>query len=93
MNVSELYNYKKHFASRIVGEELILVPVKSNVADMDKIFTLNGVGNFIWEKIDGKNSEEDIIHEVANEFDVGTETATMDVKEFLNRLYDIVTKI
>jgi hypothetical protein len=93
MIFSDLYNNKAQFVARTVGSELILVPVKSNVADMDKILTLNEVGSFIWGKIDGKNSEEDIVHAVEAEFDVDNETASKDIKEFLNRLYDFVPKI
>jgi methyltransferase-like protein len=92
MNISEIFNSKALFATRKVGTELILVPVKKSVADMNEIFTLNEVGNFIWEQIDGKNTEEDIFNAITEEFDIDSDTAKKDVIEFLDRLTDLIQK-
>lgn len=92
MKISEIYNNKALFATRNVGSELILVPLKKSVADMNELFTLNEVGSFIWEKIDGTNTEEDIIKAITEEFYIDTETARKDVFDFMGRLSDLIQK-
>lgn len=90
MEIHNLYNIKTSFASRKVGEELILVPVKNNVADMNEIFTLNEIGAFIWENITKENSAEDLIKLVIENFDIDYSTAKKDTLEFLSRLIELL---
>ena len=92
MNLKEVYKRKSHFATRIVGSELILVPVKKNIADMDELFTLNEVGSFIWTNINGQNSIEDIVSKIAEEFEVEESTAKTDLEEFLKKLETLMNK-
>jgi hypothetical protein len=86
MDLKELYLKKSQFASRQVGEEMILVPLKSNVSDMNELFTLNEVGSFIWDQINENSTLEDIINAVLLEFDVDINTARKDVEQFLQKL-------
>ena len=93
MDLKDFFNRKTLFASRVIGEDLILVPVKSNVADMNEIFTLNEVGRFIWDCIDGVNTLDDIVNLVISVFDVERDMAIIDVSDFLNRLHGIMEKV
>jgi hypothetical protein len=86
MDLKELYLKKSQFASRQVGEEMILVPLKSNVSDMNELFTLNTVGSFIWEQINENSTVEDIINAVLIEFDIDMDRARRDVDGFLQKL-------
>lgn len=86
MNIKSIAEKKENFATRLVGEELILVPLKDNVADMNEMFTLNDVGRFIWENLNEHNSTSDIQKAIAAEFDIDEETAEKDLNEFLNQL-------
>ncbi len=86
MNLKELYVKKSQFASRLVGNELIIVPLKGSVSDMNELFTLNEVGSFIWEQINGNNTENEIVKAVCEEFDVDDNIARKDVSDFLLRL-------
>jgi hypothetical protein len=92
MDLTELYNKKSRFAVRNVGNELILVPLKNNIADMKEIFTLNEVGSFIWNTIDGKCTEEDIAAAIIEEFDIDEFTAKKDMEEFLDKLKQFTNK-
>jgi len=42
----------KNFIFRQIVEEMVLVPIRQNVADLDSIFTLNELGAFIWGKLE-----------------------------------------
>jgi len=72
--------------TRVIAGETILVPVSGNVADMQRIFSINEVGAFLWELIDGTASLEELAFAVAGEFDVDEETALSDVLEFARGL-------
>jgi len=68
-------------AYRMIDDEVIVVNLeKSN------FHTFNAVGAFIWDRLDGENSVKMIIHDVADEFDVDTETAKKDTIEFINSM-------
>jgi len=90
MELHTIFKKKSRFAIRNVGNELILVPLKNNVAEMNEIYTMNEVGNFIWEKIDGKNNIEDIIFSVIKEFDVDEKTARKDFEKFLLKVSEMI---
>jgi hypothetical protein len=92
MDLKELYLKKSQFTTRLVGNELILVPLKSKVIDMNELFTLNEVGCFIWEHINEHNSENDIVKAVISEFEVNDNIARMDVANFLVRLKVLLFK-
>jgi len=74
---------------RKIADEYLLVPIRRDVADLDKIYTLNDVGAFIWEQIDGARSVQQIVEIVACEYEVGRDDAERDVTEYLGRLLKI----
>lgn len=86
MTLAEIYHKKENFAVRKQADEMVMVPVKNNVADMNVLFTLNETACFIWEQIDGKNIEEDIVEALLTNFDTDELTARADLKRFLDKL-------
>jgi hypothetical protein len=74
------------FVSRDFGGETIVVPVRAGVANLEAIFTLNGVGTAIWALIDGKRSVDEIARVVTAEFDVPEAEAQADVAAFVELL-------
>ena len=50
MEIRQLNAIKSKFVTRTVGDELVIVPLSGNVAQMNRLFTLNETGKFIWEK-------------------------------------------
>jgi hypothetical protein len=77
---------KNEYVSRDVAGETILLPVRSGVASLESIYTLNDVARTIWELIDGERTSQAIAEELARRFEVTTEEAQADVSEFLNDL-------
>lgn len=75
--------------TRKTGEEYVIVPVTENIADMDSIYTLNGTGAFIWEQIDGKNSLEEIVTKLSEEYETDPETAGKDLLAFIENMVRI----
>ena len=71
----------------IVGET-ILVPIRGKLADMQRIFTLNDVGKFIWSSLDGERSLGEICEDLRTEFDVHKEQAEKDLGDFISELLE-----
>ena len=82
----EVFCKNSDVITRKVAGELILVPIRGNIANMQHIFTLTPVAECIWELIDGKTSVEQIILSVMAEFEVDSVTAESDSVEFLQSL-------
>jgi hypothetical protein len=74
------------FVSRNVGGETFIVPVRAGVANLEAIFTLNGVGSSIWERVDGKKTVAELTRALTVEFDVTEAEAAADVAAFLELL-------
>jgi hypothetical protein len=71
------------FVSRRVGDDVIIVPVRGGVGDLEAIFTLNPVGSTIWGAIDGKTPLAALVAAVAREYEVTEDEASADVAEFV----------
>lgn len=89
MEPDTVYARNDEIVSRRIVDELILVPIRKNVADMETLFTLNDVGARVYELIDGKRKVSDIIDAIVAEFDVTSDEASSDVREFLEQLIEI----
>lgn len=81
-----LYERNPEFIFRRIVDELVLVPVRQDVADMDCIYTLNPVGAFIWEKLDGAATLGEIQAAIADEYATEPETAAGDLLDFMGEL-------
>ena len=81
---------KTRFVARQVGNELIIVPLAGNVAQMNALFTLNETGKFIWENISAESSLDNLVDAMTGEFEIDRETAQRDIEMFLNKLKSIL---
>jgi len=80
------YERNPNYIFRKVVDELVLVPIRQDVADMDCIYTMNPVGAFIWEKLGEGVTLAKLQAALVDEFDVDPQTATADLREFLQEL-------
>jgi hypothetical protein len=70
---------------RIAGE-VLLVPVRKRLVDMDCVFVLDGTGEFVWDHLDGTRTKDDLVREVVRKFAVDEAQASADVEAFLGEL-------
>ncbi len=75
-------------ARSIEGEE-ILVPIVHSGDEVDSIYTLNEVGKFIWERIDGERTFKDIIDAVKDEYEGKAGHMERSVETFVRDLLEI----
>jgi hypothetical protein len=75
-----------NLVTRTIADETFIVPIAGALASLQQIFALNPVAAFVWEQIDGQHSIEDLRREIADRFDVPSDTAQADLEEFLAAL-------
>jgi hypothetical protein len=82
------YQHDPSIVSRLIAGEMILVPIRKNVGDMENIYTLNETAARIWELIDGKNSVAEIYQQMLLEYDIDPLQAEGDLHELLAELVE-----
>ena len=94
IDFSSVYRKQEEIVTREIAGETLLVPIRSNLADMQRIFGLNAVGEYIWQRLDGRCSLAEIENEILDNFDVTGEQAKTDIREFIGQLLeaDIITE-
>lgn len=74
---------------RDVEGELIIVPLTREVGEgeeRDAVFTLNETGRAIWDRLDGQRSLEDVVVDLAAEFDAPPGKIETDVLGLVGEL-------
>lgn len=92
MDILALSVLKTKFVAREVGDELILVPLTNNVAQMNELFTLNETAKFIWENLNENATVKGIEKLMTDAYSIDNETARNDIETFLNQLEFFFTK-
>ena len=83
------YRKDPGIVSRIVAGEVILVPIRNCVEDLDCIYSLGGTGARIWELIDGQRSLQEIGSLMAEEFEISRQDVERDLVEYVGQLETI----
>jgi len=85
-DLKSVLSHSPDIVTKKTGKEYVLVPLANNIADMNRLFTLNETGAFIWELIDGKKNVEQIIAAFTEEYDIDDETASKDILSFIESM-------
>ena len=86
--MEKVFMKNRDIVSRQIAGETILVPVRGTVADMQRIFVLNPVGEYIWGCLDGQMTLLEIRDKVLAAFEVDAARAEADVSDFITELVD-----
>ncbi len=92
MEIESLFQLKSKFVTREVGNELIVVPLSANVAQMNELFTLNETAKVIWENLNEGIDMPTLIQTITDTFDIDKYTAEKDIELFLQRLESMLKK-
>jgi hypothetical protein len=74
--------------SRKIDGELIIVPIRSGVGDLNSLYTLNPVGSVLWDFMTEGHTVPEMVERVCDEFEVSTNQAKRDIEEFLGSLIE-----
>jgi hypothetical protein len=90
--LQEINQTKANFVCKHTGEELLLIPLKDNVADFNKYLVLNEVGAFIWNGLHTEISYATLQNQILNEFEVNKENLNKDLQKFILELHQYTCK-
>lgn len=77
---------KEGFMLRNVAGSSVVVPLGKAAADFNGMINLNGVGAFLWERMQTETTEEDLQKALLDAYDVTPEKAAEGVKKFVAQI-------
>ena len=77
---------KKELIVCQIAGDTILVPVGKTIYQANGLFVLNELGAFLWERLEKAETEEDLLSAVLSEYEVTSEEALGDIRDFLAKL-------
>ena len=80
------YQRNQDVVSRNIDGELVIVPIRSGVGDLNSLYTLNPVGRVLWEFMTESHTVPEMVQRVCNEFEVTETQARPDIESFLESL-------
>lgn len=86
MDLNKIYKKSDSIVSRKIADEVILIPIRKNVGDLECIYTLNEVAGRIWELVDGKTTLKEIRDMIVNEYEVPPVEVEKDIIGCLREL-------
>ena len=86
--INTIYQHDPNIVTRLIAGELILVPIRNQVADMEFIYTLNETGSRIWELLDGQHSLAEIHQQMVDEYEIDPAQAEQDLQDLVESLLE-----
>jgi hypothetical protein len=83
MDMKTILTQHSDCSVRSVGSGLVIVSPQSN-----ETHSIDDIGAFIWNQIDGINDLDGILNEILAEYDVTAATAAQDLQKFISQLLD-----
>ncbi len=85
----ERYQKDPSIVSREIAGEVILVPIRRHVADLESIYTLNETAATAWGLLDGQHTLGEICDRIVEEYDVEREEARQDLFDLVTQLLEV----
>jgi hypothetical protein len=89
LQLEDRYQQAPTIVSRKIGEDVILVPIRRNMGDLESIFTLNETAALVWDAMDGHHNLRDIHERLLAKYKVSTAEAEQDLFELVSYLLEI----
>lgn len=86
VNWEKRYAHAPDVIDREIAGEVILVPIRDNVGDLEHIYTLNETAAWIWALLDGTRTLADVRQAMVAEFEVEDEQAGTDLLALVEEL-------
>jgi hypothetical protein len=86
--LSPRYRKSEDVIARQIAGETLLVPIRGDLAGMQRIFALDKVAEYIWQQLDAETTLEAIRDGVLANFDVSMEQAEADIGGFIAELLE-----
>lgn len=83
-----IYQHDPSIVSRLIAGEMILVPIRKNMGDLESIYTLNETAARTWELLDGQRPVVEVHQQIVNEYDIDPLQAEADLLELIENLLE-----
>lgn len=87
--LDERFRQDPTIVSRDIAGEMVLVPIRQKAGDLESVYTLNTTASFVWERLDGERTLEEIKLELLERFEVDEDEAERDMVELVAQLESI----
>lgn len=84
--LQNIFIKNKEIVFRKIAGETILVPISGQLADLQRIFSLNPLAEYIWHQLDGKRNLQEIINSIVSNYEVQQGQVVTDIREFISEL-------
>ena len=81
-----VYHKDPTIVARQIAGEMILVPIRQNMGDLELIYLLNETALFAWQLLDGNKTLADIRNQIVLEFEVDEQQAGNDLLDLFTDL-------
>ena len=88
MTDSNLRRLDESVVMRDIAGQTFLVPIRGTLAELQDLFVVNEVGQWVWLRLDGTRSAQQLAAEACVEFDVSPDEALADVETFLREVLE-----
>jgi hypothetical protein len=78
----------REVVTRQIDGELIIVPIRRGVGNLNSLYTLNSVGCVLWEYLHEGHTVPEMVQRVCDEFEVTVAQAQNDIQLFLDSLLE-----
>ena len=78
-----------NFILKEIAGSFMVVPVGNELVDLNAMITLNESGAFLWKLLMEDSTEYELVTAMLKEYDIDINTATEDIREFVNNLRKI----
>jgi Coenzyme PQQ synthesis protein D (PqqD) len=78
----------REVVARQIEGELVIVPIRSGVGDLNSLYTLNQVGSVLWDFMNEGHTIEEMVSRVCDEFEVSGSQAQNDIQNFLGAMLE-----
>jgi hypothetical protein len=86
--MDERFVRNRDVVARQIEGELIIVPIRRGVGDMNSLYTLNPVGSLLWEFMAEDHTIPEMVQRVCDEFEVSSAQASADIESFLESMVE-----
>ncbi|MBK8046773.1 MAG: PqqD family protein [Anaerolineales bacterium] len=86
MALDKVYRRDGNIVRRRVLDDTLLVPVRGELADLQRIFALNATAQQIWTALDGEHDLAAVRDDLVTRFAVEPAPAETDLLEFVAQL-------
>lgn len=89
VNLTHRYRISSDIIAREIEGELVIVPLKSGVGDLDaELYTLNPTGIRVWNMLDGTYRLDEVVEALSSEYDASYAEVKDDIVALIENLVE-----